>query len=132
MIGQLNSILSPLFLGQIKNLHKLVLVKFKEELKEGVRGENYNYGEVVSQARERLQNRFKQGVQEVTKIQEEGDSEEEWNWREEEELLRVEVEAVAAQMRSDETKKMLNLMEVWSLGCVAYHIIIFGYSTAYR
>lgn len=101
-------------MGQLKNLHKLVLVKFKAELKEGVRGENYNYGEVVSQARERLEIRFKQGVEEVRKVKEEGDSQEEWNWIEEEELLKAEVEAVATQMRSDETKKMLNQTEVWN------------------
>ncbi|GJJ06363.1 Dynamin-like GTPase that mediates homotypic ERfusion [Clathrus columnatus] len=111
LTGQLNSILSPLFLGQLKNIHKSVLIKFKEELRDGVRGDNYNYGEVVSQARERLEKRFQEAVLEVRKVREDSDSEEQWSWREEEELLRAEVEAVATQMRSDETKKMLNQSE---------------------
>lgn len=43
------------------------------------------------------------------------DSEEgstEWNWAEELELLKEEVKSVADQCRKDETKKMVNTIEV--------------------
>ncbi|KIJ49596.1 hypothetical protein M422DRAFT_161141 [Sphaerobolus stellatus SS14] len=111
LISQLNSVLSPLFLGQLKNLHKESLGLFKQELKDELRKEGYNFGDVVQKAREHLENRFRTGAEEARKVKEEDESEEEWSWREEEELLKAEVEAVATQMRSDETKKMVNQIE---------------------
>ena len=104
--------MSPLFLGQLKNLHKEVLTTFRQELKEELRGEGYHFGEVVTKARERLESRFRTGAEEARKVKEDDESEEEWSWREEEELLREEVSVVASQMRADETKKMVNQIEV--------------------
>ena len=104
--------LSPLFLGQLKNLHKEVLTTFRQELKEELRGESYHFGEVVMKARERLESRFKAGAEEARKVKEDDESEAEWSWREEEELLKDDVSAVASQMRADETKKMVNQIEV--------------------
>lgn len=110
LLGQLNSVLSPLFLGQLKNLHKEVLTTFRRELKDELRGEHYHFGEVVSRARERLEKRFRGGAEEARQVKD--DDDDEWSWREEEELLREEVAAVATQMRADETKKMVNQIEV--------------------
>ena len=39
LIAVFDSTLSPLFLGQTKNLHKLSLTSFKQEMLEGLRGE---------------------------------------------------------------------------------------------
>lgn len=99
-------------MGQLKNLHKEVLTAFRQELKEELRGEGYHFGEVVTKARERLELRFRAGAEEARKVKEEEESEEEWSWREEEELLKEEVSVVASQMRADETKKMVNQIEV--------------------
>ncbi|KAF8575097.1 root hair defective 3 GTP-binding protein [Ramaria rubella] len=111
LLTQLNSVLSPLFLGQLKNLHKAVLTMFKQELRDELRGDGYHFGEVVSEAQARLESRFKEGAEEARKVKEEEESDEAWSWREEEELLMEEVSAVAAQMRADETKKMVNQIE---------------------
>ncbi|KAF8497658.1 root hair defective 3 GTP-binding protein [Gautieria morchelliformis] len=111
LLTQLNSVLSPLFLGQLKNLHKEVLTTFRQELKDELRGEGYHFGEVVTKARERVESRFRTGAEEARKVKEDDESEEEWSWREEEELLKEEVSMVASQMRADETKKMVNQIE---------------------
>ena len=63
-------------------------------------------------ARKRLESRFRTGAEEARKVKEDDEDEEEWSWREEEELLRKEVSVVASQMRADETKKMVNQIEV--------------------
>ncbi|KAF8520478.1 RHD3/Sey1 [Hysterangium stoloniferum] len=111
LLAQLNSVLSPLFLGQLKNLHKDVLATFKQDLINKLRGEGYSFGDVVSKARQRLTQRFQEGAEEARKVKEDDESDEEWNWHEEEELLNIEVAAIASQMRLDETKKMVNQIE---------------------
>ncbi|KZT10800.1 root hair defective 3 GTP-binding protein [Laetiporus sulphureus 93-53] len=105
LVSVLDSTLSPLFLGQLKNLHKASLVTFKKEMLEGMRGENYNFAEVVAAARERCEKRFLDGAQEALV---EGTD---WNYEEELELLRNEIRIVADQCRKDETKKMVNAIE---------------------
>ena len=106
----LDSTLSPLFLGQLKNLHKACLGNYKKEMLEGMRGEGYNFAEVVSAARSRLEKRFLEGAQEALV---EGTD---WSYEEELGLLREEARVVADQCRKDETKKMVNVIEV-SDGC---------------
>jgi hypothetical protein len=110
LLAALDSILSPLFLGQLKNLHKSCLVAFKKEMLEGMRGVEYNFADVVSKARERCEGRFSAGAKEALV---EGTD---WSWEDELELLKEEVGSVADQCRRDETKKMVNLIEV-RFGC---------------
>jgi protein SEY1 len=106
LIASLDSTLSPLFLGQLKNLHKSCLVQFKKEMLDGLKGEEYNFAEVVAKAKERCERWFKEGAEEATV---DGT---EWSWVEEMELLKEEVGSVADLCRKDETKKMVNLIEV--------------------
>ncbi|PCH36110.1 root hair defective 3 GTP-binding protein [Wolfiporia cocos MD-104 SS10] len=105
LVGVLDSTLSSLFLGQLKNLHKACLVQFKTAMLEGMRGEGYSFAEIVSATQERCEKRFLEGAQEALV---EGT---EWSYDEELELLREEVRHVADQCRKDETKKMVNLIE---------------------
>ncbi|KAJ3926565.1 MAG: RHD3/Sey1 [Lentinula lateritia] len=110
LIVSLNATLSPLFLGQLKNLHKACLGAFKKDILEGMKGEEYNFADVVSKAKAKCDNRFTTGAKEsVVDDSEEGKTE--WNWEEELELLREEVQSVADQCRKDETKKMVNTIE---------------------
>jgi protein SEY1 len=74
---------------------------------EGLKGEEYNFAEVVSKARGRCEGRFKEGAEEATV---EGT---EWSWEDEMRLLKEEVGIIADQCRKDETKKMVNLIEVY-------------------
>ncbi|KAH9892645.1 root hair defective 3 GTP-binding protein [Cubamyces lactineus] len=105
LVGVIDSTLSPLFLGQLKNLHKACLVKYKQEMVDGMRGEGYNFAEVVAAARERLEKRFLDGAKEALV---EGTD---WSYEEELQLLRDEARSVADQCRKDETKKMVNVIE---------------------
>jgi Root hair defective 3 GTP-binding protein (RHD3) len=109
LIAALDSNLSNLFLGQLKNMHKSCLVVFKKELLNGLRGETYDFADVVLKARERCDKTFIEGAKEALV---EGTD---WTWTEEFELLKEEVRTVADQCRKDETKKMLNLIEVYVL-----------------
>lgn len=106
LIGVIDSILSPLFLGQLKNLSKTCLVTFKKEILEGLKGEAYDFGKVVQKAQTKCETTFSTGATEA--LIEDTD----WSWEDELEALKDEVRIVADQCRKDETKKMVNLIEV--------------------
>jgi hypothetical protein len=109
LLAALDATLSPMFLGQLKNLHKTCLVAFKKEMLDGLHGEGYNFAEVVLKARARCLGRFETGAKEAMV---EGTD---WVWEDELESLKEEVGLVADQCRKDETKKMVNLIEVCGL-----------------
>ena len=108
LVGTLDSTLSPLFLGQLKNLQKAALVSFKADTVAGLKVEGYNFADVVTKARAGAEGRFSDGAREAVVV--EGDST--WQWEEELRLLRDEIRSVADQLRKDETKKMVNAIEV--------------------
>ncbi len=108
LIGTLDSTLSPLFLGQLKNLHKVALVSFKATTVAGLKVEGYNFADVVGKARADAEARFSDGAKEA--VVTEGDAS--WQWEEELRLLRDEVQSVADQLRKDETKNMFSTIEV--------------------
>lgn len=101
----MDSILSPIFLGQLKNLHKRCLGQFKSEMLAALKGDSYNFAEVVNEGRTKCEKSFSEAAQEACV---EGT---EWSWIEELELLQMEIRIVADQCRKDETKKMVNLIE---------------------
>ncbi|KAF8134516.1 RHD3/Sey1 [Boletus edulis] len=98
----ITSTLSSLFLGQLKNLHKLCLSAFKSALHATLSGTDYNFGDVVGKATSECETRFQAGGKEACI------EETEWSWEEELELLREEIANVAEVFRKDETKKMRN------------------------
>ena len=110
LIHSIDSTLSPLFLGQLKNLHKSCLVQFKSEILTGLKGEDYNFAEVVGKSRQACEERFEHSAKEAL-VQ--GTD---WVWEDEMESLKEEISYVADQCRKDETKKMVNLIEVSSYG----------------
>lgn len=71
-----------------------------------MKGDNYDFAKVVAKASQTCEDTFTAGGSEALV---EGTD---WSWEEELELLRVEVKSVADQCRKDETKKMINLIEV--------------------
>jgi protein SEY1 len=105
-LASIDAVLSPLFLGQLKNLHKTCLVTFKKELLDGLKGEGYSFADVVSKARVECEKTFTDSAQEALV---EGTD---WVWEDEFESLKEEMGSVADQCRKDETKKMVNLIEV--------------------
>ncbi|KAF8595084.1 root hair defective 3 GTP-binding protein [Ceratobasidium sp. AG-I] len=105
MLVQLDTKLGPLFVGQIKNLHKGSLSAFKKEVLDGVKIEGYSFADVVGGAREKWEGRFREGAAEALL------PDTDWTYDEELELLRQEFGIVADQLRADETKKMVNQIE---------------------
>lgn len=106
LVAVLDSTLSPLFQGQLKNLAKQSLVTFKQEILDGLKGDNYDFAEIVGAARKRCQQRFTDGAKEALV---EGTD---WSFEEDFNALSEEVQLVADQCRKDETKKMVNVIEV--------------------
>jgi len=106
LLATVDATLTPLFQGQLKNLHKACLVAFKEEIQEGLRGEGYDFASVVRKARQQCEDRFTEGASEALL------EETEWSWDDEFDLLQGEIKSVADQLRKDETKKMVNQIEV--------------------
>ena len=102
----MESTLSPLFLTQLKNLHKSCLVSFKREMLEALRGESYNFAEIVSGGRSKFERLFLTGAKELSI---EGVN---WSYYEEYSSFQEEIQLVADQCRKDETKKMVNVIEV--------------------
>jgi len=102
----MESTLTPLFLGQLKNLHKSCLVSFKREMLDGMRGESYNFAEIVSGGRSKFEQLFLTGAKELLI---EGVN---WSYDEEYSSFQEEIQLVADQSRKDETKKMVNVIEV--------------------
>ena len=47
LLSTLHSSLSPLFLGQLKNLHKTVAAQFAKDLANGLKQPGYDFAEVV-------------------------------------------------------------------------------------
>lgn len=78
---------------------------FKKELVEGLRGEDYSFASVVSQAHQKCESTFSVGAKEA--LLEDTD----WTWVDELDLLKEEIGHVADQCRKDETKKLLNQAE---------------------
>lgn len=120
LITALDSVLSPLFLGQLKNLHKAALTGLKADIQTGLKAADYNFATVLSGARERAEQLFVDGAKEA--VIADGDAA--WAWEDELEMLRQEIRAVGDQLRKDETKKMVNTIEVFP----CRHVIILCYS----
>ena len=79
-----------------------------------MRGDSYDFAEIVKTARARCEKRFVDGAKEI--LLEDTD----WSYEEEFGLLSEEVKSVADQCRKDETKKMVNLIEVSSRSAIGF------------
>jgi protein SEY1 len=117
-IAQLGAALLPLFTGQLKNLHRQVLSNFKADLTNGVRvGGEYDFGSIVTEARQRAESTFESGAKEALGVTNSAQGvdepiDAEWVYEDEFEQLKSEMSLVADQFRKDETKKMVNSIEV--------------------
>ena len=83
-------------------------MSFKAEIVAGLNVEGYNFADVVTKACAGAEARFSEGSREA--VVAEGDPT--WQWEEELRMLREEIQGVANQLRKDETKKMVNSIEV--------------------
>ena len=82
------------------------MVAFKQELLNGLKGDDYDFAKVVTKATKQCEETFSTGAKEALV---EGTD---WNWEDELEVIMEEIRGVADQCRKDETKKMINAIEV--------------------
>ena len=71
-----------------------------------MRVEGYNFAHVVASAKERCEKYFTDGAKEACL------EDTDWEWEDEFEFLREDLRSVSDQCRADETKKMVNAIEV--------------------
>lgn len=105
LLEKLNSTLSPLFLGQLKNLHKTVLASFKTSILDKLRGDNYDFGQVVSKERSKAIETFTAASALITL------ADTDWSTNEEVSQFEESIDQIANQCRAEETKKMVILIE---------------------
>lgn len=132
LLSSLHSTLSPLFLGQLKNLHKTATATFVKDITAGLKEQGYDFAEVVEKGKARARERFSVGAKgwyslfaplysaelaiEVTI------EETDWEYENELGLLDEGLTLIADKCRADETKKMVNAIEVsWSDSNLVQH-----------
>lgn len=105
LLEKLNTSLSPLFMTQLKNLHKTILSSFKSSLIEKLRGDSYDFASVVSTESEKAESQFLVAGQLL--LLEDTD----WGIEDEFEQLKEDMKLISDNARIDETRKMLNNIE---------------------
>jgi hypothetical protein len=50
-------------MGQLKNLHKRCVAKFRTDLLDGLKGEGHDFGALVKEVGARVEKEFKDGAQ---------------------------------------------------------------------
>ncbi|WVQ81742.1 protein SEY1 [Cryptococcus sp. DSM 104549] len=105
LLASLHASLSPLFLGQLKNIHKLETARFSKEIVAGVKEPGYDFGKVVKEGKEGARERFLEGAREI-KVEDT-----DWEYEHELALLEEDLKHIADRCRADETKKMVNTIE---------------------
>ncbi|KAI6046110.1 RHD3/Sey1 [Pisolithus marmoratus] len=107
LCAMITSTLSPLFFGQLKNLHKSCLATFKASMQSSLSpgARDNDFADTIGRAKRECEENF------LTVAQEACIEEEEWTWEEELLLLREEMGAVAEVFRKDETQKVVNFVE---------------------
>ncbi|EJT97474.1 root hair defective 3 GTP-binding protein [Dacryopinax primogenitus] len=105
LTAALHAYLQPLFMAQLKNLHKSSLALFKVQLEEGLRKDGYDFATVVGDARTKSQTAFKEGADEVLI------PDADWDYDLELQQLDEDLTSLTALSKSDEMKKMVNSIE---------------------
>jgi hypothetical protein len=108
LVKSLDFTLSPLFLGQLENLHRAALASFKAETVAGLEVDGYDFADVVGRARACAEARFVDGAREAVVVEGGGA----WQWEETFQSLRAEIWSIIFQLRTDETKKVVDTIEV--------------------
>lgn len=62
LIKAIDTALSPLFMGQLKNVHKRCVAKFRTDLLNGLKVEGHDFGALVKQVGERVEKEFVDGA----------------------------------------------------------------------
>jgi len=105
ILSKENSQLHAFFLGQLKNLTKKATNTFNARIKEKLKGEGYDFAEVVSNARNEVESYFRENAESIVL------TETDWSFDEEFTQFQEGINEIAAKSRVDETKKMIKGLE---------------------
>lgn len=105
LLHKCNSALHSLFQGQLKNMHKRAVLQFERAVKEGIKGEGYDFAKVVNTSRQQVETEFKAGAEAISL------TETDWTIDEASRQLQEDITAIADKARADEIKKMLYNIE---------------------
>ncbi|GBB84423.1 hypothetical protein RclHR1_01100015 [Rhizophagus clarus] len=105
ILNKANSQLHVFYLGQLKNLTKKAITTFNARIQEKLKGEGYDFAEVVLNARNEVEDFFKKNAESIVL------TETDWTFDEEITQLREGIDEIAAKSRVEETKKMINGLE---------------------
>ncbi|CAJ0631706.1 16319_t:CDS:10 [Entrophospora sp. SA101] len=105
VLNKANSQLHVFFTGQLKNLSKRAVTIFNSIIHEKLKGEGYDFAEVVSNAREQVIDQFTKSAEVILL------SDTDWTFDEELNQLTESINDVAAKSRVEETKKMIKALE---------------------
>ncbi|KAH9971142.1 RHD3/Sey1 [Lactifluus volemus] len=111
LIGRLDSTLSPLFLGQLRNLHQSALAFMKAEIDDNFNIAGFNFAN-IRKIRACAVDLFINGAREAVVI--EGDPT--WKWEEQLNLLQKESRAVADQFRKDRHNAGIRVLTAVGIG----------------
>lgn len=123
LVASLHAAMSPLVLGQLKNLHKLAVSAFRKGLLNRLKGDNYDFGKVVVEVAQQEEDRFVANAQGESAPSRRRTSctdtvsadlilkDTDWQYDDELSLLKDDLQLIADQLRADETRKMVNSIE---------------------
>jgi hypothetical protein len=107
LLVRLTTPLSPLFLGQLRNLHKSCISAFRKELLADLRDETSTFSNAVSKARTKCETQFTNGAKEA--LLEDTD----WKWHDDLKSLKNEIGVVAEECRNDRIWNWLFGILLW-------------------
>ena len=58
LLAKMNASLSPLFVGQLKNLHKNIVKDYKSSMAAAIKTEGYDFGTLIKQANQKAEEQF--------------------------------------------------------------------------
>ena len=105
LLLQLNAVLLPFFLAQLKNLHTQLASAFQQAMQEGTRGASYDFGRLVEEHVAHALAAFDGETQRLVL------PDTDWSVSEERMHLEEDLRAVARTLRADETQKLAVRLE---------------------
>ena len=105
LLLQLNAVLLPFFLAQLKNLHTKLASAFQQAMQEGTRGASYDFGRLVEEHVAHALAAFDGEMQRLVL------PDTDWSVSEERVHLEEDLRAVARTLRADETQKLAVRLE---------------------
>lgn len=105
LLLQLNAVLLPFFLAQLKNLHTKLASAFQQAMQEGTRGASYDFGRLVEEHVAHALAAFDAETQRLVL------PDTDWSVSEERMHLEDDLRAVARTLRADETQKLAVRLE---------------------